>query len=46
MLSLEGLKLKDVEAGFMSRTQKFALFHSENRSVKALHRMTLKCGEM
>ncbi len=33
MLSLEGLKLKDIEAGFMSRSHKFALFNADNRNV-------------
>lgn len=33
MLSLEGLKLRDVEAGFMSRSHKFALFSGETRNV-------------
>ncbi|CDW57121.1 Dynamin [Trichuris trichiura] len=33
MLPLDGLKLRDVEAGFMSRTHKFALFYPDNKNV-------------
>ncbi|KRZ53123.1 Dynamin, partial [Trichinella nativa] len=33
MLPLDGLKLRDIEAGFMSRTHKFALFYPDNKNV-------------
>lgn len=33
MLSLDGLKLRDVEQGFMSRRHTFALFNPEGRNV-------------
>lgn len=33
MLALDGLCLRDLEAGFASRRHMFALFHSENRNV-------------
>uniref|UniRef100_A0A5S6QZS0 Dynamin n=1 Tax=Trichuris muris TaxID=70415 RepID=A0A5S6QZS0_TRIMR len=33
MLPLDGLKLRDLEAGFMSRTHKFALFYPDNKNV-------------
>lgn len=33
MLPLDNLKIRDVEAGFMSRRITFALFNTENRSV-------------
>lgn len=33
MLPLDGLKLRDVEQGFMSRRHTFALFNPEGRNV-------------
>lgn len=33
MLALDGLKLRDIEQGFMSRRHMFALFNSEGRNV-------------
>jgi hypothetical protein len=33
MLQLDGIKLKDLEAGFMSRQHKFALFYPDGKSV-------------
>lgn len=33
MLPLDGLKLRDIEQGFMSRRHTFALFNPENRNV-------------
>lgn len=33
MLPLDGLKLRDLEQGFMSRRHMFALFNSEGRNV-------------
>lgn len=33
MLQLDGIKLKDLEAGFMSRQHKFALFYPDGKLV-------------
>jgi hypothetical protein len=33
MLPLDGLKLRDIEQGFMSRRYTFALFNPEGRNV-------------
>ncbi len=33
MLPLEGLKLKDVDSGFMSTRAKFAIFNVNNRNI-------------
>ena len=33
MLMLDGLKLKDIESGFMSRRNVFALYSSDHRNV-------------
>lgn len=33
MLPLDGLKLKDVDSGFMSNRTRFALFNSNNRNI-------------
>lgn len=33
MLPLDGLKLKDIETGFMGRKNVFALFYSDQRQV-------------
>lgn len=33
MLPLDGLKIKDVEQGFMSRRHTYALFNPEGRNV-------------
>ena len=33
MLSLDGLSLRDMDAGFMSRRHMFALFTVDNRNV-------------
>uniref|UniRef100_A0A7E4ZUD2 Dynamin n=1 Tax=Panagrellus redivivus TaxID=6233 RepID=A0A7E4ZUD2_PANRE len=33
MLPLDGIKLKDLEAGFMSRQHKFALFYPDGRNI-------------
>jgi len=38
MLPLDGLKLKDVDAGFMSSRTKFALFNSNNRNIYREHK--------
>lgn len=34
MLPLDGLKIKDIEAGFMSRRNTFALFNPDQRLVE------------
>lgn len=39
MLPLDGLMLKDVESGFMSRSFKFALFYPDGRNVYKDHKM-------
>jgi len=31
MLPLDGIKLKDLESGFMSKAHKFALFYPDGR---------------
>uniref|UniRef100_A0A915DH68 Dynamin n=1 Tax=Ditylenchus dipsaci TaxID=166011 RepID=A0A915DH68_9BILA len=33
MLQLDGIKLKDLEAGFMSRAHKFALFYPDGKNI-------------
>lgn len=33
MLPLDGIKLRDLEAGFMSRQHKFALFYPDGKLV-------------
>lgn len=33
MLPLDGLKLRDIEQGFMSRRHTFALFNPEGRNI-------------
>ena len=33
MLPLDGLKLKDVDSGFMSTRARFALFNASNRNI-------------
>ncbi|XP_075228266.1 dynamin-1 shibire isoform X3 [Lycorma delicatula] len=44
MLSLDGLKLRDVEQGFMSRRHTFALFNPEGRNVyKDYKQLELSC---
>ncbi|EEB17704.1 dynamin, putative [Pediculus humanus corporis] len=44
MLSLDGLKLRDVEQGFMSRRHTFALFNPEGRNVyKDCKQLELSC---
>lgn len=46
MLPLDGLKLRDIEQGFMSRRHTFALFNPEGRNVykvsKANHLLLIK----
>lgn len=37
MLPLDGLKLRDLEQGFMSRRHMFALFNPEGRNVYKVH---------
>ncbi|KAF6205917.1 hypothetical protein GE061_020093 [Apolygus lucorum] len=44
MLPLDGLKLKDIEQGFMSRRHMFALFNPEGRNVyKDYKQLELSC---
>ncbi|XP_070500020.1 dynamin isoform X6 [Chironomus tepperi] len=44
MLPLDGLKLRDIEQGFMSRRHTFALFNPEGRNVyKDLKTLELSC---
>lgn len=44
MLPLDGLKLKDIEQGFMSRRHTFALFNPEGRNVyKDYKQLELSC---
>jgi dynamin GTPase len=37
MLPLDGLKIRDIESGFMSRRHTFALFNPEGRNVYKVH---------
>ncbi|KAF8795944.1 Dynamin like protein [Argiope bruennichi] len=44
MLPLDGLKIKDIEAGFMSRRHTFALFNPDQRNVfKDYKQLELSC---
>jgi dynamin GTPase len=44
MLPLDNLKLRDLEAGFMSRRHMFALYNNENRNVfKDFKTLELSC---
>lgn len=44
MLPLDGLKIRDIEAGFMSRRNTFALFYSDNKNVyKDSKQLELSC---
>lgn len=44
MLPLDGLKLRDLEQGFMSRRHLFALFNPEGRNVyKDYKQLELSC---
>ncbi|XP_022700066.1 dynamin-like isoform X3 [Varroa jacobsoni] len=44
MLPLDGLKIKDIEAGFMSRRNTFALFNPDQRNVyKDCKQLELSC---
>ncbi|XP_028966795.1 dynamin [Galendromus occidentalis] len=44
MLSLDGLKIKDIEAGFMSKKNTFALFNPDQRNVyKDCKQLELSC---
>ncbi|PSN39267.1 Dynamin [Blattella germanica] len=43
MLPLDGLKLRDVEQGFMSRRHTFALFNPEGRNVYKVKLLQFKC---
>ncbi|XP_077505051.1 dynamin-1 shibire isoform X2 [Amblyomma americanum] len=44
MLPLDGLKIKDIEAGFMSRRNTFALFNPDQRNVyKDYKQLELSC---
>lgn len=44
MLPLDGLKLRDVEQGFMSRRHLFALFNPEGRNLyKDFKQLELSC---
>ncbi|UXI19473.1 hamartin [Sarcoptes scabiei] len=44
MLSLDGLKIKDMESGFMSRRHTFALFNPDQRNVyKDYKQLELSC---
>lgn len=44
MLPLDGLKLRDIEQGFMSRRHTFALFNPEGRNVyKDYKQLELSC---
>jgi len=38
MLPLDGIKVRDMDSGFMSKRCMFALFNSENRNVYKEHR--------
>ena len=41
MLSLDNLKVRDIESGFLSRRPSFALFNTEGRSVGIFDSMML-----
>lgn len=44
MLPIDGLKIRDVEAGFMSRRNTFSLFYSDNKNVyKEQKNLELSC---
>jgi dynamin GTPase len=44
MLPLDGLKIKDIESGFMSRRQTFAIFNPDQRNVyKDYKQLELSC---
>ena len=44
MLPLDGLKLRDIEAGFMSRRHMFAIYNPDNRNVyKDFKTLDLSC---
>lgn len=44
MLPLDGLKLRDMESGFMSRRHLFALFNPEGRNIyKDFKQLELSC---
>lgn len=44
MLPLDNLKLRDIEAGFMSRRHMFAIYNPENRNVyKDFKTLELSC---
>lgn len=44
MLPLDGLKLRDIEQGFMSRKHTFALFNPDGRNVyKDFKQLDLSC---
>lgn len=40
MLPLDGLKLRDIEQGFMSRRHTFALFNPEGRNIYKVSSMS------
>ena len=49
MLPLDGLKLRDIEQGFMSRRHTFALFNPEGRNiykVSKIHRDKIEPGAL
>lgn len=44
MLPIDGLKIRDVEAGFMSRRNTFSLFYSDNKNIyKDFKNLELSC---
>lgn len=44
MLPIDGLKIRDVEAGFMSRKNNFSLFYSDNKNIyKDFKNLELSC---
>lgn len=44
MLPIDGLKIRDVEAGFMSRRNNFSLFYSDNKNIyKDFKNLELSC---
>ncbi|GFW87151.1 dynamin [Trichonephila clavipes] len=47
MLQLDGLQVKDIESGFMSKRHTFALFNPENRNVyKDYKQLELSCESL
>jgi len=44
MLPLDGLKLRDIEQGFMSRRHTFALFNPEGRNIYKVGQLVAVCS--